>query len=166
MATQDPIKVDDGRLLERMRRGDEAAFSELFALHQGPIYRYAMHMCGPTAADDVVQETFLALIRQPRGFDPGRGSVGAYLFGIARHHVLKHCGMRNAECGMIEEFDDSNPQSAIRNPQSKSPLAELERTEAVARVREAVRSLPPAYREVIVLCELQEIDYADAAALL
>jgi RNA polymerase sigma-70 factor (ECF subfamily) len=171
MATQDPNKVDDGRLLERMRRGNEAAFSELFARHQGPIYRYALHMCGPGEADDVVQDTFLALIRQTeavegRGFDSARGTVGAYLFGIARHHVLKHFGLRTADCGLIDDLTDSNPHSAIRDPQSKSPLAELERTEAIALVREAVRSLPLVYREVIVLCELQEMDYADAAALL
>src|SRR5205823_12250943 len=78
------------------------------------------------------------------------------LFGIARHHVLKRladCGLRNADCGLIEDS-------------RSSPLAELERSEAVALVREAVRSLPLVYREVIVLCELQEMDYADAAAML
>ncbi len=217
MSRQDPNKVDDERLLERMRRGDEAAFSQLFARHQGPIYRYALHMCGPGAADDVVQDTFLALIRQqqptartgapaqgaptfaqgyggstrsshnmsaseggergeadpasdragvwggaPRGFDPGRGSVGAYLFGIARHHVLKRLGDVYAATEIPVRVELAPPGGVG----GSSPLAELERTEAVALVRDAVRSLPPAYREVIVLCELQEIDYADAAAML
>ena len=168
MSRQDLNKVDDGWLLERMRRGDEAAFSELFARHQRPIYRYALHMCGPGAADDVVQDTFMALITQGRGFNPLRGTLGAYLFGIARHHVLKRlgdCGLRNADCGLVEDSRFANQQSATSNQQS-SPLAELERTEAVALVREAVRSLPLVYREVIVLCELQEMDYADAAAML
>lgn len=166
MASQDPNEVDDAGLMERVRRGDEAAFNTLFERHQGPIYRYAMHMCGPAAADDVVQDTFLVLIHQGRGFDPSRGTVAAYLFGIARHHVLKHFGIRNAESGLIEEFDDSRSPADIRPAQSRSPLAELERTEAVALVREAVRSLPLVYREAVVLCELQEMDYADAAAVL
>jgi len=117
-----------------------------------------MHMCGPAAADDVVQDTFLALFRLGRGFNAGRGTVGAYLFGIARHHVLK----RIVDSGLrIEEFDDTEAM----NPQP-SPLEDLQRSEAVTLVREAIRTLPPAYREVVVLCELQEMDYADAAAVL
>ena len=149
-------EVNDGSLLERMRGGDEAAFGELFARHQGPIYRYALHMCGPAAADDVVQDTFLALIRQGRGYNPARGTLGAYLFGIARHYVLKRLG---------EGYYDSGPQSDIRDSRS-SPLEGLERAEMIALVRDAVKSLPPVYREVVALCELQEMDYATAAALL
>jgi RNA polymerase sigma-70 factor (ECF subfamily) len=150
--------VDDATLLGRVRQGDEAAFSALYERHQRAIYRYARHMCGPGAADDVVQDTFLVLIRDGRGYKPEKGTVGAYLFGIARHHVLKRiadCGMRNAEFEDAE-FEDSRP----------SPLEGLEREEAVTLVRDAIRTLPPAYREVIVLCELQEMDYADAAAVL
>ena len=154
---------DDVELLTRMRAGDEAAFAELFARHQGPIFRYALHMCGPAAADDVVQETFLALIRQPHGFNASRGTVGAYLFGIARHHVYKQCGLRIADCGLIEEFDDSSARSP--DPGS-SALAGLERAETIGLVRDAVQTLPAAYREVVVLCELQEMDYADVAAVL
>ena len=158
MAWQDPIKVDDAVLLERVQRGDEAAFAALYERHQRAIYRYAMHMCGPEAADDVVQDTFLAVIRRGLGFDAARGTVAAYLFGIARHHILK----RIAECGMRHaEFEDTEAM----NPQP-SPLAELQRAETIAQVREAVGTLPPAYREVVVLCELQEMDYADAASVL
>jgi RNA polymerase sigma-70 factor, ECF subfamily len=64
--------VDDGTLLARAGRGDEEAFAELYARHQGPLYRYASHMCGD-AADDIVQDTFLAVIRRPRGYDASRG---------------------------------------------------------------------------------------------
>jgi len=161
MAWQDPIKVDDAVLLERVQRGDEAAFTALYERHQRPIYCYAMHMCGPAAADDVVQDTFLALIRQGRGFDSAKGTVAAYLFGIARHHVIK----RIADLGFrVSDFEDAENTEAA-NPQP-SPLQDLERSEAVTLVRDAIRTLPPAYREVIVLCELEEMDYADAAAVL
>lgn len=66
----------------------------------------------------------------------------------------------------MEEFDEANPQSAVANPQSDGPLVDLERAEMIALVRGAVQSLPPVYREVIALCELQEMDYASAAALI
>src|SRR5687768_4797208 len=76
-----PDRVDDDGLLEMARGGDEAAFSQLFARHQRPIYLYAARMCGADAGDDIVQETFLAVLRQTGTYDATRGSVGGYLFG-------------------------------------------------------------------------------------
>ena len=72
-----PNDVNEEQLLTRARRGDEQAFGQLFALHQGSIYRYAMHMCGSDAADDVVQETFLAVLKGKGGFDAARGTAAA-----------------------------------------------------------------------------------------
>ena len=86
--------MDDVGLLEGARRGEAEAFSRLFARLQGPIFRYATHMCGRDAADDVVQETFLAVLRRPDRYDSTRGTVVNYLFGIARHFVLKRLTSR------------------------------------------------------------------------
>ena len=86
--------MNDIELLGRARRGDESAFASLFASHQRAIYRYAAHMCGREQADDVVQETFLAVLRQSDRHDAPRGAVGAYLLGIARHLVLKRLGAK------------------------------------------------------------------------
>lgn len=152
---------EDG-LLERARLGDEAAFSELFARFQGPIYRYAAHMCGPEGGDDVVQETFLAVLRQNGHFDASRGTLVQYLFGIARHIVVRHLATRS-RTAFREPADDEVNGAA---PASTSVLDSLTRAEAVDAVRAAVQSLPPYYREVVVLCDLQEMDYADAAEVL
>jgi RNA polymerase sigma-70 factor (ECF subfamily) len=152
--------VDDARLLERARRGDEIAFSSLFAAHQRSIFRYAAYMCGTDAADDVVQDTFLAVLRQSSRHDAPAGTVGGYLFGIARHLVLKRLGVRREE--LVEDIGivaDAVVAEA-------NVLDDLSRAETIETVRTAVRSLSPAYREVIVLCELQEMDYAEAAALI
>jgi RNA polymerase sigma-70 factor, ECF subfamily len=155
--------VDDNRLLERMRRGDQEAFASLYAAHKGPIYRYAMRMCGRAAADDIVQETFLGLMRQPDRYEAARGTVSSYLFGIARHHILKRLAISHAEFSV-----EDDPALAERGNGGAvpSPLEELTRAEVVNRVRAAVQSLPPAYREVVALCELQEMNYADAAAII
>ena len=83
------MERDDRKLVDAVRRGDEGAFAALYAAHQGPIYRYALHMCGAAGADDVVQETFLSLLRRPATFDPRRETLLAYLFDIARHHIMK-----------------------------------------------------------------------------
>ncbi len=86
--------MDDERLLERASRGDADAVSTLFARHQASIYRYAVHMCGRDAGDDVVQETFLTVMRQPGRYDPQRGPVIGYLLGIARNLALKRLASR------------------------------------------------------------------------
>jgi RNA polymerase sigma-70 factor (ECF subfamily) len=151
---------DDAELLERARRGEEDAFSQLFGRHQGAIYRYAVHMCGPEAGDDIVQETFLALLRQRGRTDAPRSSVG-YLFGIARHLVLQRLGSKYEQ-----PFTDAGDEDVSRvASDALTALDDLTRTETIASVRAAVQSLPPVYREVVVLCELQDLDYAVAAGV-
>jgi RNA polymerase sigma-70 factor (ECF subfamily) len=149
---------DDAGLVRRMRRGDEDAFATLFAKHHAAIYRYALQMCGPAAADDVVQEAFLALLRQTDRYDPARGAVLTYLYGIARHHVLKRLPSSSAESA-LDEDDDAAAVPA-------TALDDLSRAETVDQVRQAVHRLPPPYREVVVLCELHEMDYETAASIL
>ena len=149
---------DDAGLLGRARQGDEAAFSRLFARHQRAIYLFAARMCGADAGDDVVQETFLAVLRQTGTFDPARGTVAAYLLGIARHLVLKRLGALYRSCA-IDNVDETADCVATQ----EDALESLSRAETIDAVRAAVQSLPPVYREVVVLCELQEMDYAAAA---
>ena len=153
--------MDDVELVERARRGDERAFSELFARHQRAIFRYAVHMGGAEAGDDVVQETFLTILRRNGRYDPSRGPVIAYLLGIARHLVLKR---RVNNVTDTEELDDD----AIAKVAwvAATVLDDLTRAETIEAVRAAVQSLPHPYREVVVLCELQEMDYATAAEVM
>jgi RNA polymerase sigma-70 factor (ECF subfamily) len=154
--------VDDERLLERARRGDADAVSRLFARYQAPIYRYAVHMCGRDAGDDIVQDTFLTVMRQPGRYDPARGPVVGYLFGIARHLALRQLTSPNAWTLSEELEEDDQPA----DPAQETALDSLTRTETIEAVRAAVRSLPPQYREVIVLCEFQEMEYAAAAGII
>ena len=151
--------MDDRDLLERARKGDEAALSLLFSQHQRQVFHYAAYMCGPGAADDIVQETFLVVLRQTGRRDTPTGSVLAYLVGIARHLVIKRHG-RTSEWAVDETVLE---QEASAEPSAFDRLANAQSTDAI---RGAVRSLPPPYREAIVLCELQEMDYSMAAALL
>ena len=153
-------EVDDAGLLGAARRGDAEAFSQLFARYQGPIFRYAAHMCGRDAGDDVVQDTFLALLRDPVRYEASRGTVGAYLFGIARHHVFRRLRIRAPiDCG------DDVDATAGGSTTAPDALERLTRSETIEAVREAIQSLPAAYREVVALCELQEMSYVEAAAV-
>ena len=152
--------MDDATLLRRARKGHESAFSDLFGRYQRRLYQYAARMCGRAAADDVVQEAFLALLTAER-FDASKGTVAGYLFGIARHHVIRHLEKQGAN--LIETPDGGELSIAAI---TENPLDILLHEQTVAAVREAVESLPPLYREVIVLCDLQEMDYAFVAGVI
>jgi RNA polymerase sigma-70 factor (ECF subfamily) len=154
--------VDDVGLLDGARRGDEAAFSQLFDRYQRSIYRYGAYMCGPEAGDDIVQDTFLAVLRQRGRDDAPTTSVAGYLFGIARHLVMKRLGARGMDLAV--DLDDATVAS-LTDPDEQTPLETLARAETIDAVRDAIRALPLERREAIVLCELQEMNYTDAAEL-
>jgi len=163
----DPTQTSDHDLLQRMQQGDEGAFLQLYRHLQGAIYRFALHMSGSRqVAEDVTQEVFLALMREPGKFDPRRGSLAAYLYGIARKCVLQHVEQRSLHVPLAsEEGVDgrSLPEPLIL---ALDPLGDLTRQEDIERVRQAVLGLPANYREVVVLCDLEELDYAQAASSL
>src|SRR5580700_202843 len=82
--------MDDGLLLRRMRSGDEESFTLLYRRRHPAIYRFSLHMSGNVAvAEDVTQEVFMTLIRDVKKFDPARGTLSGFLFGIARNHLRR-----------------------------------------------------------------------------
>jgi RNA polymerase sigma-70 factor (ECF subfamily) len=148
----------DKDLLDAALRGDEASFTALYRRRQGPLYRFALHMSGnASAAEDVVQETFLALLDQGRRFDPERGPLLSFLYGIARNLVLRRLERRGPE-----SLDAAAEEPAT----NEDVLEDLTRREAIEQVRRAVVSLPPGYREAVVLCDLENASYEEAAAAL
>ena len=152
--------LPDATLLRRMTAGDEQAFTALYQRRQAGVYRFALQMSGSVAmAEDVTQEVFLLLIREASGYDPSRGPLQSFLLGVARNYVLR----------MLEKNRTGVPLDDGAEPCTASgsdALAKLTREETVEWVRQAVLALPAHYREVVVLCELEEMDYAQAAAVL
>src|SRR5215813_3224363 len=89
MTTED--RVADDVLLGRASKGDEDAFLTLYRSHQAALFRFALRMTGSAwAAEEIVQDVFMTLLREPKKYDAKRGSLGAFLFGIARNRVMKH----------------------------------------------------------------------------
>ncbi len=158
----------DDELLQLMFAGDEDAFLTLYRRRQGPIYRFALHMSGsPSIAEEVTQEVFLALLRDGRQYNPMRGSLAAYMYGVARHHVLRCLEANQPYVPISQEASPEGQESSAREPAAPGDiLADLTRHERIEATRRAVLSLPPNYREVVVLCDLQELSYAEAAAAL
>lgn len=157
----------DAELLGRMLAGDEDAFTALYRRRQGGVYRFALQMSGSEAlAEDVVQEVFMVLMRDGANFDPSRGSLTAYLYGIARNHVLRAFARERSLVPLEDEGADPNEAPHRNLVAHFDPLGDLTRAETVEKLRQAVLALPAHYREALVLCELHELTYADAAEAL
>jgi RNA polymerase sigma-70 factor, ECF subfamily len=162
-------KLADDDLLQRMLDGDEDAFSALYRRHQGGVYRFALQMTGnPAASEEVTQDAFMTLIREARRFDPGKGSVKAFLYGIGRNYSLRYLERERQYVPLLEMIPDGDGSEALGREGMPQPdlLSELTRSEAIDQIRNAVLALPANYREVVVLCDLHEIGYAEAAGIL
>jgi RNA polymerase sigma-70 factor, ECF subfamily len=147
---------DDGKLLRLMIAGEEHGFVSLYRKYQARVYRFSLHISGvPQIAEEVTQETFLALMRAPQKYHPDRSPLMLYLFGIARNLAWKSA----RKSRLFSAIDDS-PELVVHVPDFVNDMA---RRDQVTRVRQAVLSLPRKYREVIVLCSLQELSYEEAA---
>ena len=190
--------IDEGLLLRRMVAGDEAAFTLLYRRKHPAIYRFALHMSGNAAiAEDVTQEVFMTLIRDAQRFDPARGTLGGFLFGVARNHLRRRWEQERNSVPLPESADEldaimarsstgrvggKNGTSGYGNGNGHGHLNgngngvgasaymlhrdDFASLENVMRVRQAIATLPENYREVVVLCELDELSYEDAAAAL
>jgi len=151
----------DEQLLALAMAGDEDAFTALYRRRQGPIYRFALHMSGsPQTAEEVTQDVFIFLAQRGRDFDATRAPLGAYLFGVARNYIRR---------AMERSYNDSlNTVAAEDHADSlvskEDAVEDIARGQLFVAVRKAVLSLPEHYREVVVLCDLQEFSYAEAAA--
>src|SRR6202142_343115 len=181
--------TDDG-LVRRVLGGDEEAFALLYKRRHPSIYRFALHMSGNTAVEeDVTQEVFMTLIRDAGRYDPARGSVAGFLFGVARNHLRKRWEQDRRLVPLVGDADDFGPMASGngtftngRNgygtgngngngngnghhavPTSRDEFSSME---AISRVRKAISTLPENYREVVVLCELEEMSYEETATAL
>jgi RNA polymerase sigma-70 factor (ECF subfamily) len=156
----------DADLLRAMRGGAADAFSALYRRHQGPLYRFALLRCGSEAtAADVVQEAFMGLLTERFRFDPLRGQLAAFLFGVARKLILKvEEGRRRhvALPGAQDDGGDEDAEADLRLDEG-GPLARLLDNEAAEHVRRALAHLAPHYRDVVILYEMHELSYAEIA---
>jgi len=153
----------DDVLLRQAAKGDEEAFTFLYRRHQAALYRFAVRMTGNAwAAEEIVQDVFMTLMRDPRKYDATRGTLGGFLYGIARNRVMKHLERLPREIP-LEEKNEDGTGSGIVLQDTATPASWAEKRERVDRVRAAVLELPAEFREAVVLCELEEMSYEEAA---
>jgi RNA polymerase sigma-70 factor (ECF subfamily) len=161
------MTASDAELMRLILTGDEQAFTALYRRHQGFIYRFALLMSGQASiAEDVTQEVFLALLRGAHRYDPELGSLAAYLCRAARNRVLRLLERERPYVQLVDEPDEGEAIPLAQLIAGDDPLSNCTRNEAIKLVRQAVLALPPRYREVIVLCDFQELSCAEAALAL
>ena len=157
----------DNELLRLMSAGDESAFVTLYRRRHGGIYRFALQMSGSEAiAEDVVQEVFMVLMNEAKNYDPAKGSLSAYLYGVARNHVLRALSRDRSFVAIGDGYEEDGEAMHEQLVAQDDPLGDLTRNEMIESVRQAIIALPSHYREVVVLCDLHEMSYIEAAQVL
>jgi len=156
-------KRTDAELLQLSLAGEETAFRLLYERLKRGIFRYSYYMTNSqTAAEEVTQEVFISLLKEG-GYRRELGDVGGFAFGIARNLVRRHERRERMYQPLPETLDSSFVALAS---EAEALPGEMIRSEVVARVQMAVASLPDHYRQVVVLCDLCELTYSDAASRL
>jgi RNA polymerase sigma-70 factor (ECF subfamily) len=152
----------DDELMAGIAAGDRAAFASLYRRRWPDVYRFAVHMTGaPAVAEDVAQDVFMAVIADGHRYKAGRSGVLAWLLGIARNQARRRLWRDRR----LDPLPD--PEARIEKPLAVEidPIVGLARDRQVDTVRRALRQLPVSYREVVVLCDLQELTYVEAAGV-
>src|ERR1700693_6050689 len=156
----------DEELLTRSAKGDEEAFTVLYRRHADILYRFAFRMTGSAwGAEEIVQEVFMTLAREPGKYDPERGTLPAFLFGITRNKIMKHNERLPREISLVERQEDGSG-GGLTLRDSFTPAMWAEMRERLGKGRGALMDLPIEFRETVVLCELEEMTYDQAARML
>ena len=153
--------MTDADLVARSRR-DPEQFTAVYDRYFRDIYRYVAGRLDTQAADDIAAETFLVAFGQRDRFDPGRGSLRPWLFGIATNLVARH---RRTEARHYRALSHTGTESVIESHENRvvtSVTAEQMR----ARLIRALAALSPGERDVVLLVALSQLSHEEVAEAL
>jgi RNA polymerase sigma-70 factor, ECF subfamily len=159
--------ASDEKLMLEFQRGSPAAkdaFEELFARYRGPLFGFfRRRLATETRAEDLVQETFLAVVRAIRHYEP-RSTVRTYLYGIAMNLALAERRKQAKEREPGTTMGESNDESADESAFDQATVAS--EPETLLWVRQALEKLDAVDREVLMLREYEQLSYTEIAQLL
>ncbi|AKT38132.1 sigma-70 family RNA polymerase sigma factor [Chondromyces crocatus] len=156
----------DAALLAAARAGDDAALEALLQRHQAQVYRFGMKMCrDPEDAQDVLQETLLAMARGVRDFR-GTSSLSTWLYTIARSFCLKK--RRRSKFAPDEHSLDTDaaPEASRLADPSRAPDEALAGKQIEHALERAIGALDPMYREVLLLRDVEGLTAPEVAEVL
>jgi RNA polymerase sigma-70 factor, ECF subfamily len=151
-------------LLRRMRAGDASAMAALYQRHQAPLYRFALLRTGAVdIAADVVQDVFIALIEGKLNFDPLRGALSSFLYGVARNFMLKRAEAERRYLPYQHSASEDDDEEIDVVDTAVEPLEKILASERAEGVRAALVQIAPHYRDVLILYEIQDLSYVEIA---
>ena len=152
-------KPDDD-LVRRAAAGERDAFAAIYERYRSVVYRFARLMSGSDAtAEDVTQEVFVTLMRTLPRYESHRAEMLTYLYGVARN-VTRNRLRRDRR---FVALDATVEDTASR---ADDPCAAASHAQQLARLRRSVLALPSRYREVVILCDVHGLSYAETARVL
>ena len=144
------VNDDLALLREYVRHNSEPAFAALVARHLNLVYAVALRVLGDTgAAEDVLQEVFMQLWRNPAAFDASRGNLGAWLGVITRNRAIDGLRKRRPETDIADVVVSVEPDMA----------SDAERARAMEKVRSALGSLPGAQRSALEMAYFEGLTH-------
>lgn len=156
-----PTADDDAALARRVAARDAAALDAVYRRDAAAVYRYVLALGGNAAwAADATQQAFVAFADRPTGFDAARGPLAAYLAGMARHHLMALWRERP-----LADPDAADGAAFGAGVDEVTPEALLVRRQGQEALWAALAALPWPQREALVLVDLQQRPYAEAAAI-
>jgi RNA polymerase sigma-70 factor (ECF subfamily) len=137
-----------------VKSGDQGAMAELYDRYSSVVYAVALRVLGETmAAEDVLQEVFLQLWRNPNAFDAARGSLGAWLAVIARNRAIDALRKRKPEMDIEDIVVSVAPDLA----------GEADRSRAAEKVRGVLGAMPSAQRSALEMAYFQGLSHSEIA---
>ena len=161
----------DAELVERLKTGDREAFGALLRRYQGKVYRLAMNMTrSPQDAEEVTQDVFLAVYRKIGDFD-GRAAFSTWLYRVASNAALMKLRGRRSEphLSIEEEGPAFAPDGHFARPVadwSELPEDRLLSAERRRVLEQAIDALPPDYKAVVVLRDVEGLSNQEVAEIL
>ena len=158
------------RLVEGLKRADDAAYEQLLALYEPPVYNLVYRLlANPADAADVVQEVFLKVFRNIGSFR-SQSSLKTWIYRIAVNEAHNHRRWferkRGQEVGLEEEVSEGIHFHQVLEDNERSPFDSFANAEARAMIEEALSSLKPAFRSAVVLRDIEELSYEEIADIL
>jgi len=156
-----PAQPSDAAIIMRSRDEPER-FALLFRRHAAVLQRYIARRIGPTVAEDVLADVFLAAFRQRHRYDPDRADARPWLYGIATNLVGRH---RRAEVRALRNLERTG-----MDPVTEAFVERSDARVGAAAVRQrlaaALAALRPGYRDALLLVAWGELTYEEVAAAL
>ena len=159
-----PKAASETQLVARAQRGEEEAFAALFELHKRRVYSLCLRMTGNTAeAEDLTQEAFLQLFRKIATFR-GESAFSTWLHRLAVNVVLMHLRKKGLQQISLDEVDSSQDEPVKRDygGHDRRLMGSVDRIS----LSQAIADLPPGYRTVFVLHDIEGYEHNEIAEIM